>query len=164
MRQYGGHRDERHDRAGRLRPGRHPAAQGLRAGQSKRLFQPRPDADEGTGPYPRSRCGRRGAQGSLPTWAQASLHPHNYPYTTGSMKMFCISTARPLTLILAVAALSAPALAQSGGLDDLVDGLAAESKEALAASEARVKKWRSEERRVGKECVSTCRSRWSPYD
>src|SRR3546814_5097251 len=23
---------------------------------------------------------------------------------------------------------------------------------------------RSEERRVGKECVSTCRSRWSPYD
>src|SRR3546814_4101427 len=28
-------------------------------------------------------------------------------------------------------------------------------------------KWgfgRSEERRVGKECVSTCRSRWSPYD
>src|SRR3546814_5824904 len=27
------------------------------------------------------------------------------------------------------------------------------------------KEWanRSEERRVGKECVSTCRSRWSPY-
>src|SRR3546814_12560987 len=24
-------------------------------------------------------------------------------------------------------------------------------------------KARSEERRVGKECVSTCRSRWSPY-
>src|SRR3546814_11371330 len=23
---------------------------------------------------------------------------------------------------------------------------------------------RSEERRVGKECVRTCRSRWSPYD
>src|SRR3546814_6708365 len=23
--------------------------------------------------------------------------------------------------------------------------------------------WRSEERRVGKECVSTCRSRWWPY-
>src|SRR3546814_6595871 len=28
-------------------------------------------------------------------------------------------------------------------------------------SDKRVK--RSEERRVGKECVSTCRSRWSPY-
>src|SRR3546814_8364137 len=25
-------------------------------------------------------------------------------------------------------------------------------------------KERSEERRVGKECVSTCRSRWSPYN
>src|SRR3546814_13435796 len=27
---------------------------------------------------------------------------------------------------------------------------------------ARVPAFRSEERRVGKECVSTCRSRWSP--
>src|SRR3546814_19838311 len=27
----------------------------------------------------------------------------------------------------------------------------------------RLRLWRSEERRVGKECVSTCRSRWSPY-
>src|SRR3546814_13733123 len=26
-----------------------------------------------------------------------------------------------------------------------------------------VRRSRSEERRVGKECVSTCRSRWSPY-
>src|SRR3546814_12661881 len=29
--------------------------------------------------------------------------------------------------------------------------------------EAKFKAIRSEERRVGKECVSTCRSRWSPY-
>src|SRR3546814_9224720 len=29
--------------------------------------------------------------------------------------------------------------------------------------EARLRPERSEERRVGKECVSTCRSRWSPY-
>src|SRR3546814_2869670 len=28
---------------------------------------------------------------------------------------------------------------------------------------ARLGTRRSEERRVGKECVSTCRSRWSPY-
>src|SRR3546814_16088047 len=27
----------------------------------------------------------------------------------------------------------------------------------------RIRGMRSEERRVGKECVSTCRSRWSPY-
>src|SRR3546814_275676 len=32
-----------------------------------------------------------------------------------------------------------------------------------AAFEPRMRKYRSEERRVGKECVSTCRSRWSPY-
>src|SRR3546814_16961074 len=31
------------------------------------------------------------------------------------------------------------------------------------SSEIRRSERRSEERRVGKECVSTCRSRWSPY-
>src|SRR3546814_4879615 len=34
---------------------------------------------------------------------------------------------------------------------------------AAAVVERRVPGKRSEERRVGKECVSTCRSRWSPY-
>src|SRR3546814_11322531 len=29
--------------------------------------------------------------------------------------------------------------------------------------DAATEEFRSEERRVGKECVSTCRSRWSPY-
>src|SRR3546814_1065921 len=33
---------------------------------------------------------------------------------------------------------------------------------AQQAAEAVVARHRSEERRVGKECVSTCRSRWSP--
>src|SRR3546814_18614194 len=35
----------------------------------------------------------------------------------------------------------------------------------VEALERFVTQWdmRSEERRVGKECVSTCRSRWSPY-
>src|SRR3546814_12593774 len=33
----------------------------------------------------------------------------------------------------------------------------------LAIIVAAIVKARSEERRVGKECVSTCRSRWSPY-
>src|SRR3546814_14828817 len=32
-----------------------------------------------------------------------------------------------------------------------------------SACRARHRDRRSEERRVGKECVSTCRSRWSPY-
>src|SRR3546814_21166972 len=36
---------------------------------------------------------------------------------------------------------------------------------APGASEVRLQRHfgRSDERRVGKECVSTCRSRWSPY-
>src|SRR3546814_12736377 len=32
-----------------------------------------------------------------------------------------------------------------------------------ASPKSRAEPGRSEERRVGKECVSTCRSRWSPY-
>src|SRR3546814_12015205 len=34
----------------------------------------------------------------------------------------------------------------------------------LLLSGSRFGRFRSEERRVGKECVSTCRSRWSPYN
>ena len=30
-------------------------------------------------------------------------------------------------------------------------------------TEVRCASWRSEERRVGKECATLCRSRWSPY-
>src|SRR3546814_9983219 len=33
----------------------------------------------------------------------------------------------------------------------------------IALDRAGLVRLRSEERRVGKECVSTCRSRWSPY-
>src|SRR3546814_4404294 len=40
----------------------------------------------------------------------------------------------------------------------LAPGQAGEAR--LSLNEAQ---FRSEERRVGKECVSTCRSRWSPY-
>src|SRR3546814_7925778 len=35
--------------------------------------------------------------------------------------------------------------------------------EAKTVDEDDLPNGRSEERRVGKECVSTCRSRWSPY-
>src|SRR3546814_12866105 len=42
----------------------------------------------------------------------------------------------------------------SVGVDDLI---------ALKAMGVDCDFVRSEERRVGKECVSTCRSRWSPY-
>src|SRR3546814_15352723 len=39
----------------------------------------------------------------------------------------------------------------------------AKAEAALAAGLSVILCVRSEERRVGKECVSTCRSRWSPY-
>src|SRR3546814_14551178 len=44
-----------------------------------------------------------------------------------------------------------------GYMDDVPVGKIGAFEEALHAH------FRSEERRVGKECVSTCRSRWSPY-
>src|SRR3546814_15112792 len=47
--------------------------------------------------------------------------------------------------------------AQIAGLRRMLDECADELVDALKAD------LRSEERRVGKECVSTCRSRWSPY-
>src|SRR3546814_14791006 len=40
-----------------------------------------------------------------------------------------------------------------------IDGIRAVTNKPIWVTEAGV---RSEERRVGKECVSTCRSRWSP--
>src|SRR3546814_13194560 len=44
------------------------------------------------------------------------------------------------------------AVARAHGADHCIDYVATDFRDA-----------RSEERRVGKECVSTCRSRWSPY-
>src|SRR3546814_4346448 len=40
---------------------------------------------------------------------------------------------------------------------------AAQEKGYRMARQDGLQPFRSEERRVGKECVSTCRSRWSPY-
>ena len=48
------------------------------------------------------------------------------------------------------------ALAQAGRAQPAIESIAKPSPD-----ETRVK--RSEERRVGKECVLSCRSRWSPY-
>src|SRR3546814_16984633 len=42
-----------------------------------------------------------------------------------------------------------------------ISALAETNRPPFALAEAESE--RSEERRVGKECVSTCRSRWSPY-
>src|SRR3546814_3625379 len=45
---------------------------------------------------------------------------------------------------------------------DPAQELAVEKLQALALKLGRYEPNRSEERRVGQECVSTCRSRWSP--
>src|SRR3546814_13127269 len=41
--------------------------------------------------------------------------------------------------------------------------IGADRSRSQSAANLTTKPIRSEERRVGKECVSTCRSRWSPY-
>src|SRR3546814_14251327 len=51
----------------------------------------------------------------------------------------------------------------AGAGEALAAILADDLGEAQPADAARPERRRSEERRVGKECVSTCRSRWSPY-
>src|SRR3546814_14694208 len=55
---------------------------------------------------------------------------------------------------------SLAAAAKSAGL--AVAGLSDLSQQQYAEKSSDVVAKRSEERRVGKECVSTCRSRWSP--
>src|SRR3546814_15573018 len=50
--------------------------------------------------------------------------------------------------------------AQAEGNAAALSILSEDGRTGLIAAEFDV---RSEERRVGKECVSTCRSRWSPY-
>src|SRR3546814_20525037 len=49
------------------------------------------------------------------------------------------------------------------GQESGIDRLTAEALVKLAHKLRAFQDKRSEERRVGKECVSTCRSRWSPY-
>src|SRR3546814_12288478 len=58
----------------------------------------------------------------------------------------------------------APGAAGSGGAG-AADGSESLGRLGIDGSVRRKKSFspRSEERRVGKECVSTCRSRWSPY-
>src|SRR3546814_8966089 len=46
----------------------------------------------------------------------------------------------------------------SARLASIENSMKPRTKESVSSSDSR-----SEERRVGKECVSTCRSRWSPY-
>src|SRR3546814_5193435 len=67
--------------------------------------------------------------------------------------------------ILAPSAVEAPGLTSAAASAPVTSTTRCVSPELCrrAASAPPILSYRSEERRVGKECVSTCRSRWSPY-
>src|SRR3546814_21122672 len=82
-----------------------------------------------------------------------------------------VNSALTLSIVagMSVSDLSQKAIANLGWTDIKLtapvfngDTIYAES-EVLDKRESKSRPTRSEERRVGKECVSTCRSRWSPY-
>src|SRR3546814_4350271 len=54
-------------------------------------------------------------------------------------------------------------LANGAAAAEQIRSMSAEFQALATDLRAQTRTVRSEERRVGKECVSTCRSRWSPY-
>src|SRR3546814_14621212 len=79
---------------------------------------------------------------------------------------FTISVTASVAPPAAAAAAAAPAVDYASLLIGIVAERTGYPHEMLgldADLEADLGIDRSEERRVGKECVSTCRSRWSPY-
>src|SRR3546814_11394137 len=49
------------------------------------------------------------------------------------------------------------------GLEPQQEGIESTHEDPRRLLGLKARSWRSEERRVGKECVSPCRPRWSPY-
>src|SRR3546814_18664523 len=81
----------------------------------------------------------------------------------GQEESLMLGVIGPMTLLgLSFAVLVAPLTASvMSSVDQADEGLASGLHN--AASRIDRKSGRSEERRVGKECVSMCRSRWPPY-
>src|SRR3546814_11289213 len=90
------------------------------------------------------------ASGHVDLVVEAGLKLHDYaalvPVVDGAGGMMCDWNGDPLN---ADSSGHVIALGDPARLEDVIEGLACHH--------------RSEERRVGKECVSPCRSRWSPY-
>src|SRR3546814_20991336 len=94
-------------------------------------------------------------------------------YGENAMSMSCCRTVCVgmfLSLLVACGNSSVPssspsgvALAECGPGSQPETGLQGQVPLADRDSGRNLQGYRSEERRVGKECVSTCRSRWSPY-
>src|SRR3546814_2895942 len=62
-----------------------------------------------------------------------------------------------------IAILASQGYAQVTVYAALKAGILTTGDELVSPGQPRADEHRSEERRVGKACVSTCRSRWSPY-
>src|SRR3546814_8765221 len=79
---------------------------------------------------------------------------------------FFVSSRRRHTRCALVTGVQTCALPICEDDGDLAAGRLGQARAARVAAgelDDRAAGGRSEERRVGKECVSTCRSRWSPY-
>src|SRR3546814_8697267 len=71
--------------------------------------------------------------------------------------------ALPIFLVLIVPIIQRQVVDLIANIPQYAESLKELLSRALGALQERLSPDRSEERRVGKECVSTCRSRWSPY-
>src|SRR3546814_18085058 len=92
---------------------------------------------------------------TLPTYAADNLTAHT-PHREKASKTTTKTKLKWRDLTPTQQQILAPLAPEWGGLGSF------RKKKWLELSD-RYAKMRSEARRVGKECVSTCRSRWSPY-
>src|SRR3546814_8794130 len=84
----------------------------------------------------------------------------------GCYLLYCVfffSSRRRHTRCALVTGVQTCALPISHYLEASMENFRANQSKLAKAFEDSLGNNRSEERRVGKECVSTCRSRWSPY-
>src|SRR3546814_5483396 len=103
----------------------------------------------------------------------ASLLAQTVPYGNVASAGLAASHALPATVMpFIIRGVSLLGVASAGTARDIRDevwrrlasGWKPRNLDRICTREATLEQLpRSEERRVGKECVSTCRSRWSPY-
>src|SRR3546814_20180478 len=84
------------------------------------------------------------------------------PLLLGDLRTVCVRATRPLTLEQTLAPQPHEdrhrrRVRQAPGCTERIMAVSRCERSAVSPED------RSEESRVGKECVSTCRSRWSPY-
>src|SRR3546814_20953506 len=87
----------------------------------------------------------------------SDLIPLNFPSLAAVLPQIRAGNLRALGISSAERSSAAPDIPAIG---ETVEGYEASSWYGMVTQADTP---RSEERRVGKECVSTCRSRWSPY-